>query len=297
VMYPSNAEILVALSGFASNERNWPEAMGYTKRALAVDPRNPDVIWSYYNALLTFHQWEEALAATRLLEELQPNRFEVAAARSRVPFLARGSTKEADALIASLTPEQARDREVITWENDWYFHYKGDAAAYLALRDKEGTDLNFGDDDSALQYAEALIAVGQRDRANSMVRPVLERLEAASAKAPDDYAIWSSLAYAQAILGQHDAAMATTARVLAMLKPTDTPQKQFFINLNSGIVYGWAGEKDKAVDILLPYLGKPVSRYLNINGMRNDIDYVPMRGFPGWEAIVSDPKNNAPLSY
>ena len=297
VMYPKNAEILTALAGFASAERNWPEAMGYIQRALAVDPRNSDVVWSYFNALLTFHQWDKALAAAHLIEELQPGSLPASEVLTVVPFMASGSTQEADALIARFTPEQLQDREVITWENDWYFNYKGDARAYLDLRDKQGTDLNLGDQDSALQYAEALIVVGQRDRAIELIRPILEKLTADCPKSPDDYNLWSSLVYAQALLGQHDAAMATADHVFGMLKPTDTPLKRFFIDLNMGIVYGWIGEKDKAVDLVLPYMGKPVSRYLNVYGMRNDIDYFPMRGFPRWEALIADPKNNAPLSY
>ena len=297
VMFPNNPEILTALAGTASADRNWPEAMGYIQRALVVDPRNPNVVWFYFNALLTFHQWDKALGAAHLLQELQPGSLQVEEVLALVPFMESGSTQEADALIARMTPEQAQDREVITWENDWFFSYKGDARAYVDLRDKQGTDLNLGDEDSSLQYAEALIVLGQRDRANDIVRPLVEKLTAACAKATDDYGLWSSLAYAQSLLGQHDQAIASADHIFGMLKPTDTPLKQFFIALNMGIVYGWIGEKDKAVDIVLPYMGKPVSRYLNVHSMHSDIDYFPMRGFPRWEALIADPKNNAPLSF
>jgi TolB-like protein/tetratricopeptide (TPR) repeat protein len=296
-LYPGNAEILIALGSLATNERNWAETMSYVRRALVLDPRNPEVLWAAYDALLTLRQWDQALSEARLLQELQPDSFDAAWAAALVPFLAHGTTKEVEDLIARLTPEQQRDPKVVALQQDWYYHFKGDARAYLEICDRQGADLNFDKNDSALQYAEALIVMGQRERALVLVRPLHDQLVAECAKEPDNYTVLSSLAYAQAILGQHDASMATIRRVLDMLKPGDSLRKQFFLTTNMSIVYGWIGEKDKAIDLVLPYTGKPVSRYFNVMSLRNDIDLSPMRGFQRWEALLADPKNNEPLSY
>jgi TolB-like protein len=296
-LYPGNAEILIALSSLAGSERNWAETMSYVQRALALDPRNPEVLWAAYDALITLRQWDQALGKARLLQELQPDSFGAAWAGALVPFLAHGSAKEVEDLIARLTPEQQRDPQVVAAEQDWYYHFKGDARAYLDICDRQGPDLNFDKNDSALQYAEALIVAGQRVRALALVKPLRDQLVAESAKDPGSYTKLSSLAYAQAILGEHDASMATIGRVLGMLKPGDSLRKQFFLTTNMSIVCGWIGEKDKAVDLVLPYTGRPVSRYFNVMSLRNDIDLDPMRGFPRWEALLADPKNNEPLSY
>lgn len=296
-LYPGNADILLALGSYAATERNWAEAMGYIQRAQALDPRNPEVLWAAYNALLTLRQWDQALANVRLLVELQPNSIDAAVSAAAVPFMARGSTKELEDLVARLTPEQLKDPKVIAFQEDWYYHFKGDAQAYLDIRDKQGTDFNYDEDDSTLQYAEALIVVGQKERALALVRPLCDKLLDKCAKDPGSYTLLSSLAYAQAILGQHDATMATVGRVLGMLKPGDSPRKEFFLTTNMSIVCGWIGEKDRTVDMVLPFTGRPVSRFFNVMSMRSDIDYFPMRGFPRWEALLADPKNNEPLSY
>jgi TolB-like protein len=296
-VYPGNAELLIALATLEAGDRDWAKAMGYVRRAQALDPRNPAVLWAAYGAQLTLRQWDQALANARLLQELQPESREAAEAAAIISFMSRGSTEEVDGLIGRLTPEQRRDRGEIAWEEDWYYHYKGDAKAYVALCESQGTDFNFSEDDATLQYAEALIVLGQKDRARALVAPIPDRLKAVVARDPDNYAAASSLAYAQALLGQHDEAMATLASVLAMYKPGDPPRKQFFLFTNMSIVCGWIGEKDKAVDLLLPFMGKPVSRYLNVMSMRSDIDNWPMHGFKRWEDVVVDPKNSQPLSY
>ena len=137
-------------------------------------------------------------------------------------------------------------------EQDWYCHFKGDARAYLDICDRHGADLNFDKNDSALQYAEALIVAGQRERALALVRPLHDQLLAESAKDPDNYTLLSSLAYAQAILGEHDASMATINRALDMLKPGDSLRKQFFPTTKTSIVCGCIGEKGEAIDLVLP---------------------------------------------
>jgi thioredoxin-like negative regulator of GroEL len=295
--FPTNVEILISLANHGANERNWTLTMGYVQRALALDPRNPLVLWGAYNSLITLRQWGPALKNAQLLQELQPESKEAAAAAAAIPFLEHGSTRESEDLIAKLTPEELKDPGVLANLQDWYFHYKGDAQAYIDLCDRQGQDLNFNQDDSALQYSEALIMIGQKERAASLTRPIVERLVAESAKNPGDYAILSSLAYAQGLLGQHDVAMATIATVLGTIKPGDSLRKQFYLRTNMAIVYGWIGEKDKCVDTLLPYTGKAVNQYFNVNCMRNDIDYFPMRGFPRWEALLTDPRNIGPVSY
>src|SRR6478736_7205808 len=256
---PGNIEALNSLADVASAERLWPEAMGYLRRAQTLDPRNPVVVWAGYDALLNLRQFDQAAQSARLLMELQPDSYSAAAAQAKVPFLARGSRVEMETLLAGLTPEQQKDPKVITDKFNWYYHYVGDAQAYVNLSEQQGTDLNFSDRDSTLQFAEALLVLGKRERAVALVQPMLTQLLADAAAAPDDDRLLSSLSYAYALAGNHDAASAACARLLAKLKPGYPVRLQNFVRANAGIVYGWIGEKDKAVDILLPLMNVPAA--------------------------------------
>jgi TolB-like protein/Tfp pilus assembly protein PilF len=294
---PGDVDLLVSLGRLAAGERRWADSMGFIKRAQALDPRNPVVLWAGYGALLSLRQFEQAAATARLLVELQPDSFEAAEALATLSFYSRGSRQEMEALYSKLSPEQQVDPKVVASRLNWYYHATGDARAYVELRDRQGTDNNFSEEDSTLQYAEALVVLGQRDRATALVRPLLDQLKARSAADPTNYNLLSSLSYAEALMGEHDAVMSTSAQVLALIKPSDSMFKQFSIRVNVSIVYGWVGEKDKAMDMLEQYKGIPVGRFFNTIALRNDIDYFPMRGFPRWEALLADPAANQPISY
>ena len=294
---PGNVETIIAFGRLADQERLWAEAMGYHRRAQALDPRNPLVLWDSYNALLNLRQFAQAADIARQLLELQPNSFDAASALAQVPFLARGERQETEALFARLTPEQQADPKVIAVKFNWYYHNVGDAAAYVDLCNKQGTDTNFNDDDSTLQYAEALVLLGQRDRAVALVRPLLDKLKARVAGDPDNTNLLNSLAYTQALLGDHAATMATVGHTLSLLKPGDPVRKQAYLQANAAIVYAWIGEKDKAVDLVEPLMKIPTAAFNSAPAMRYDIDFSPLRGFQRWEAMLADPANSKAFAY
>ena len=293
---PGNIEILLSLGALAAQERHWAETMGYLHRAQIIDPRNPFVLWSGYNALLFLRQYEQAAQNARLLVELQPDSVEAAIALAVMPFFAHGSRKEMESLLARLTPEQQQDPKVIARKFDWYYHLIGDAQAYVDLCNRQGTDLNFSDEDSTLQYAEALIVLGQHDRAITLVRPVNDQLKTRLAADPDNVRVLSSLGYAQALLGDHDGTMVTVERLLAKV-PTLPLRMQSYIRSNAGTVCAWVGEKDKAVDLLQEMSTIPSPASSSVFALRNDIDNFPLRGFPRWEALLADPASQKPFSY
>lgn len=202
-----------------------------------------------------------------------------------------------ETLYARLTPQQHQDPKVIASKFNWYYHLIGDAQAYVDLCNQQGTDTNFNDDDSTLQYAEALMVLGQRDRAVSLVRPLLDKLKTRLAADPESANLLNSLAYTQALLGDHDATMATIARILALLKPGDPVRKQVYLQANAAIIYGWIGEKEKAVDLVEPLLKVPTAAFSSVLSLRYDIDFSPMRGYPRWEALLADPANNQSFTY
>jgi len=294
---PGNSEILLAFGRLASQERLWAEAMGYYQRAQALDPRNPAVLWDSYNALLNLRQFDQAAGNARLLRELQPDNFEAAQALAVVPFLARGDRTEMQALFARLSPAQHQDPKVVAAKFNWYYHFVGDAHAYLDLANQQGTDVNFNDDDSMLQYCEALIVVGQRDRAVALARPLVDQLKARAAATPDNINVLTSLSYAQAISGDAEGASATLGRILATVKPGLSLRQQVYRQANAAIVYAWIGQKDKAVDLVELMIKIPTAAFNSVHGMKDDIDFSPLRGYPRWEALLADPANAKPFTY
>ena len=130
----------------------------------------------------------------------------------------------------------------------------------------------------------------------ALVRPLHEQIKTRLASEPDNDRLLSTLSYLQALLGDHDGAMASVEHLLSKV-PSYPLRMQNFIRANAGIVCGWVGEKDKAVDLLQPLLNLPSPTFNSVFSMHNNIDYFPLRGFPRWEAALADPANRQPFKY
>jgi len=74
-------------------------------------------------------------------------------------------------------------------------------------------------------------------------------------------------------------------------------RKQAYIQANAAIVYAWVGEKDKAVDLVEPLMKIPTAAFNSVFGLRYDIDFSPLRGFPRWEAMLADPASSRAFTY
>ena len=59
-------------------------------------------------------------------------------------------------------------------------------------------------------------------------------------------------------------------------------------------VYAWTGDKDQAIAEYARLL-KTTSAPVNVHEMRKNPAYFPLQGDPRFEALLNDPKNNAPL--
>lgn len=294
---PGNIEVLTAFGRLAGLERLWAEAMSYNRRAQALDPRNPVVLWDSYNALLNLRQYDQAQGNARLLLELQPDSFEAAQALAVVPFLARGDRAPMEALFARLSPAQQQDPKVVAAKFSWYYHFIGDARAYIDLANQQGTDVNFNDDDSMLQYCEALIVVGQRERAMTLARPLAQQLKARVAADPENVNAITSLSYAQAIAGDVEGAAATLDRILVTVTAGLSLRQQIYRQSNAAIVYAWIDKKDKAVDLIESMMTIPTAAFNSVHGMKDDIDFFPLRGYPRWEKMLANPAHTKPFPY
>jgi hypothetical protein len=119
---------------------------------------------------------------------------------------------------------------------------------------------------------------------------------AAAVKVTDDPSVTVCPA---AVLGHPEEALHAARREVE-LKPTENdhwegPQAEE----NLAFVYAWTGDKTRAIEAYARLLQSPhVSPRMgssNVHVMRHALWFAPLRGDPRWEALLNDPKNNAPL--
>ena len=66
------------------------------------------------------------------------------------------------------------------------------------------------------------------------------------------------------------------------------------LSASLAFVYAWTGDQEQAIAEYARLL-RTLNSGLNVHAMRHSPEYAPLRGNARFEALLNDPKNNAPL--
>lgn len=111
---------------------------------------------------------------------------------------------------------------------------------------------------------------------------------------PENDTIVMRLAWIAALSGNREEALRRAVEA-ARLRP-ESVDAWFSAHLRPrlAVVHAWNGDKDRAIADYARLLRVP-NRRLNIHEIKRSPVYAPLRGDPRWEALLNEPKNNAPL--
>jgi TolB-like protein/Tfp pilus assembly protein PilF len=284
-LYPSHPSTLLALAHEAHDPR---QKLEYFQRARRLDPRNPELLDNMSGLFLGGRHYDEALALAAEAGALSPVSTLRAAQVALIPFLARGATGPMEACLAQIPPEARRtDPNAIMAQAGWAYT-TGDAAGLVRLWEASGGHWRFAPETGrfdTIVVAQALIVLGQRERARPLLEKNRDQLAAALVSDPGNYRKWADLALIQAMLGNKpDAALAEgKARRLASW-------------MSFAMFLAWSGDKAAALDELARTVpGSGNYHEANVHVLRHQIGLWPLQGDPRFEAILNDPRNNAPL--
>jgi tetratricopeptide (TPR) repeat protein len=107
-MLPGNSEVLLALSRIKRGQERWDESIAYFEQALALDPRNIELLMDAASAYAELRRFPTALKLYDRVLDIRPNHPDVMALRARV-YQAQGNLEEAARLLSQVnwqTPNQ-----------------------------------------------------------------------------------------------------------------------------------------------------------------------------------------------
>ncbi len=292
---PNSSEAFAQLGYIMRRQARWTEALANLRHAVELDPRNTRFISELGAMLLEFRHYDEAVSVLRLAAEIAPDDPFSVSQVAVVPVLSRGSSKEYQQWFAGLkeTPENA---------NLWRYFYRSMPRIYgdwpeAVKRDQAYPYLDPFDSQFHWQRDQEMIVgvLGTKDlaavrvRAEKLIPQHVALLEAQPANAT----LWGYLALLHAFVGHGAEALRCAHKAVELIPESVDAVLGPKQRATLAQVYAWTGDKDRALAEVARLLRTPFG--LNVNTIRIEPLWLPLRGEPRFEALLADPKNNAPL--
>jgi TolB-like protein/Tfp pilus assembly protein PilF len=293
VLRPNDAAVIGSLGFIHRRQGRWAEAVKELRRAVELEPRDLRYGHTFVQLLVGLCRYDEAVERQAQIVRTFPDSMVDLSEQAFIPLLARGSRREADAMIAALTPEQRAQPLTVyflkLWARgvgDWKEAVRLDAQVRYV---ESFSEPHWSQDISA---AYVLWTSGDQAAARALAASAIREGEAELAQKPSPTA-WAALGSAHALLG-HKADALRCAQTAKDLVPEEKDAVAGPpLSLNYAQVLAWGGEKDRALAELGRLLRTPFGE--NIYSARTGAGWLPLWDDPRFQALLNDPKNNAPL--
>ena len=285
-MLPGSSEAPTALGLVARRNGHWDESIAYFEQALALDPRNVELL-DY--AALTYAILRQFPAALKLYDralDITPNDPEVMACKAGI-YQAHGNLQEAAKLLTEINPQTS---------NGYPFYIKitqlrlernyGEAIRLLQAKLAQfhyDSDFDKGDDQVRLALMQRL--AGDTAGARVTAEQARNTLEQLYRNQPDRAHIAETLSQAYAVMGQKDSAVKLAERAIMLLPSTKDRAFVPGLEQNLALIQTIIGENSRAISTLTQLLQTPYSSWL----YRNPITPALLRLDPLWDPLRADP--------
>jgi tetratricopeptide (TPR) repeat protein len=299
-LHPNYARAHVSLGLAQSFEGRWPEALATTRKAAQLDPRNSSVAAELANLLWRVRRFDEAAPSLHRAAELNPTAHQHLISLARLAFQASGSTRDVAELatrIEAKDPQSTHARGLRILHAIW----RGDIAEAIRLDRQRpvrsdtqpGNAPGFVNGDGTGDMALIYLSQGDTAAAQKRIGNFPELLRAGLEREPKNIRLIRYLAGIEAILGHKESALRLAQQSVDL--GVASGGSMVLTNAREVLaqVCAVVGEKDRAIAELTHLLRIPSQ--VNIHELRVMPVYFNLRGDPRFEALLNDPKNNAPL--
>jgi len=290
--FPNSSDAFAGLGAIDRRDGHIEQALAEVRQAVSLDPRSRSAEQQLEGLLLSLRRYGELMERQKLWVDLGgPGDLLVQASVAMLPFTINGSKDAGDALIAGLPPAALRtDHDAIIVAANWAF-ITGNAPALVQLWTNAGPNWRFSpvfERLDLLSVAMAFMKLGQPERARPLLLKNRDLLVAALAVQPENTVKQDDLALTEAILGEKEVAR----KQLAKIEESAIGAER---QVDLACAYAWLGDKDRAIALVARALKHPLPSFDSVGILRSSINWWPIQGDPGFEALVNDPKNSAPL--
>jgi TolB-like protein/Flp pilus assembly protein TadD len=290
---PNDASVFESLGLIQRREGRFLEAIENLRRGMKLDPTNTENQSAYLEVLNAVRRYDEYHAGLKKALAENPGSLELVVVNAVSFFTSSGSKVEIEDFIHSPVPSGA-DKAVVLYLKKSSAVVIGDWEEFKRLDglqryfDGNAQDPRFDQDVNA---AQDLAESGDMDAARKRAAEALVLLKAAEAQQPENADIWSGLSLAYALLGKKEEALSAGKKAMELLPTSSDAVQGPSIELGYAVTLAWVGEKDEALARFQRLFGVPYGANVYIGRTFGR----PLHGDPRYEAMLNDPKNNAPI--
>jgi len=293
-LQPNSPAVFNSLALIQRRQGRWAQSLANSRRACELDPANLSYHRNLLATLRAGRRWDEARDVQRRIVALRPDSPMENYRLALAEFRATGSTREMEALLAVLGPDRRNSPEVIAGLKEWAWTI-GDYAEVVRLDriqpyfDGDGSPHY----DQAYQAAACLFALGETEAARKRLENHPAELRAQLQREPTNARVWGFLGAMEVILGHKEEALRCDARALELVPESRDALDGVNNAAFRALDLDWLGEKEQALAEYARLFRTPCLYVINVHEMKRR--HSTLRGDPRFEALLNDPKNNAPL--
>ena len=286
-MLPGSSEVPAALAFVARREGHWDESVAYWEQALALDPRNVELLneaaWTY--AML--RQFPTALKLHDRALDIVPNDPDVMAAKAGI-HQAEGNLEQAAKLLSQINAQTPSTIALVIKITQLRLE-RNYAEAIRFLQARLAQFHSASDTDKAI--TQVFLAVTQRlagDTAGAKVAAEQARntLEHLCKNQPDSAVFAAALSLANSVLGEKDSALKEAERAIKLL-PSDKDRVYGpACEENLALIQTMFGENSQAISTLTRLLQTPYSSWFY---GQTPVTPALLRLDPFWDPLRADP--------
>jgi TolB-like protein/Tfp pilus assembly protein PilF len=289
---PSNSEALTALARIARRQSRWNESVRLYEQAATLNPRD---IYLWTDRAWTFSMLRQFAASGEMIAralEIAPDDPEVLVSKVKL-LQTTGDLPGARAVLARIPPHttsgQAEGLGVtqLLWEGSY-----DEAIQALESRiEKQKTDAPGDVPFSELSLGDARSLGGNRAGAQEAYRAAKARLESLRQEQPESPFLAIGLAFAEAGLGNKEAALREGERALSLLPAKADPVFGPGMEENLAAVEAQVGESERALARVERLLTTPYGAFpITLASLRLDPIWAPLREHPRFKALIEGPE-------
>jgi TolB-like protein/Tfp pilus assembly protein PilF len=289
---PNDPAMFYSLGLIQRREGRMADALPNLRLGFKLDPKNAQYALELADTLQEVRHYDEAKAVVRRVLDDTPHDLSAEALLCSIAFAATGSTAEM-AAFARETPEPS-DRTLHLYMEGNFAQFRGDFAEVLRLNKEQ----RYYDDDpdnprwnQDVNAAAASAELGDMKAARQRATEANAELKDEIARQPQNPLVWAAVSLDQALLGHKEEALEAIRRSSDLLPES----RDALLGPQNAIMfvyaYVWLGDKDRALAEMDRLLH--VAWGLNVNTCRGS--FRPLHNDPRFQALLADPRNNAPL--